>query len=420
MIILARSRYIFAWPKKVFTLQSELSSPSGILPLLTRAHAMSSRLFLLWLILFVPASCGQEYLLIHHEAVQGAVAHLRPEDVFGQWPDPGPVAVAHPDAATFFEALQDSHDFNGTVLIAQGDRVIHSGAYGEARLEGDTLSLATPFQLASVSKMFTAVAIMQLAEAGKLAYDDPVQRYLPTFPYPDLSLRHLLQHRSGLARYMALADSHWDRNQVLRAGDVAGLFAAHGPDLWFEPGTDFNYSNSNYALLAAVVEAVAEQPFDQYLAEQVFGPLGMAQAGLYAEPPPEAATGYKRYRRGYWPAGHDYLDGVWGDKGVYASVEDLYRFERAFFGGRLLSAATLETALDPGEPAHPYGFGWRLRADRPEIVYHFGWWRGYRTCFIKDRERDITLLLLSNRDHLRHNLDFWYIFDQISYWIFPI
>lgn len=319
---------------------------------------------------------------------------------------------------SLFQRFQTTMGFNGTVLIAEKGEVIHTGAYGLAHFRNkDSLNVNSNFQLASVSKMFTATAIMMLYEEGLLHPDDFVCEYLPEFPYDNISIRHLLNHRSGLCRYMALADEHWEDSRPLSNKDVLCLFEDHQPELWFIPGSKFNYINTNYALLALIVEEISGQTFDTFMKEKVFEPLDMTHSLAYTELKKQTihkqAFGYKGGRRRRIPVGHDYLDGVMGDKGIYSNVIDLYKFDKALREGKIVSLSIQEEAYQKGSPelrTHNYGFGLRMKTRYPNIVYHFGWWRGFITCFIRDLKEDKTLIILCNRDRLRRSLDFWYIF----------
>ncbi len=317
-----------------------------------------------------------------------------------------------------FQRLQHNNGFSGTVLVAEQGKILHTAAYGLANLANkDSISIHSNFQLASVSKMFTATAIMMLYEAGRLDFDDAVCEYLAEFPYDDISIRHLLNHRSGLCRYMALADEHWDAQKPLSNRDVLCLFMEHRPNLWFSPGKKFNYINSNYALLALIVEEVSGQSFDQFLEKHIFEPLDMENTLAYTELTkpaiPNLARGYTRRWRRYIDVRPDYLDGVMGDKGVYSNILDLYRFDQALYTDRLMSRQTQKEAFKPGSPelqTHNYGFGYRMKTRYPDLVYHFGWWRGYISCFMRDLKQQKTLIILCNRDNLRRSLNFWEIF----------
>ncbi|RMG22158.1 MAG: class A beta-lactamase-related serine hydrolase [Bacteroidetes bacterium] len=317
-----------------------------------------------------------------------------------------------------FRKLQQTRGFSGTVLLAQKGKILHAGAYGYAHYHNkDSLSINHNFQLASVSKIFTATAVLMLYEAGKIELDEYVCHYLPEFPYDNITIRHLLNHRSGLCRYMALADQYWQQSTSLSNRDVLCLFAEHQPALWFTPGSKFNYINTNYALLATVVEEVSGEPFNEFLEKHIFRPLGMKHTIAYVHQRgpaiPLQAHGYKRGWKGYFPVGHDYIDGVLGDKGIYSNVMDLYRFDRALYEGKLIALATQQLAFAPGSPeliTHNYGFGYRMKTRYPRVVYHFGWWRGFVSCFIRDLEQQKTLIVLCNRDNLRKSISFWEIF----------
>ena len=310
-----------------------------------------------------------------------------------------------------FTTMQQTLGLNGAVLYAEGGQVLYEKAFGWRDLRRRKVPLHTTdtFQLASVSKMFTAEAVMLLQAQGKLSYDDPVDRYLPGFPYPGVTIRHLLNHRSGLSRYESLADEQWpDRSVPLHNEDMIRLFQKHRPDPYFEPDADFHYNNVNYALLASVVEHVSGQPFEDFMKENVFEPLGMhhsfiyslrgvGRLGLYVD---TGVQGYDLYRSGPQQVQEDYLNGVVGDKVMYSTVEDLYRFSVALENGLLLPDSLQREAFQPGSKewkhGDNYGFGWRMSERHPGTVYHFGWWKGYRSFFIIDRQHERVLIILTN------------------------
>jgi len=354
------------------------------------------------------------------EQLQSSLDPLQVSEIFPQLglPTSANMSKVHPSLDSMFRAYQQDRGFNGAVLLAERGQVIHSGAYGYRNLlRKDTLKLSTPFQLASVSKVYTATAILMLYEQGLLGLDDPVVMHLPTFPYPAITIRHLLCHRSGLSRYMGLGDQYWDKKKYMRNEDVLQLLVTHHPILWAKPGKKFNYINTNYAMLALLVERVSGLSFDTYLKERIFEPLGLHETYVCTyqdrKEMEQVAIGYNRVRRRPRDAQGDYIDGVFGDKGVYASAQDLFRFEQALSQGAIISPASLLLAYQPGSPERKinnYGFGWRMRSYYPDLVYHFGWWRGYRSCLIRDLQAERTLIILSNQDSPRHAIPYWSVF----------
>ncbi|MEM6262119.1 MAG: serine hydrolase domain-containing protein [Bacteroidota bacterium] len=317
--------------------------------------------------------------------------------------------IRHPQIDSILNRWQKSRRFSGSVLVSYQSKLQHAAGYGYAHKGKSPIpnSPNTPFELASVSKMFTAAAVMLLHQQGKLAYDSTVQQYLPEFPYPDITVRHLLNHRSGLCRYMAIAGEHWPEDQFLTPEDVVCLFATYKPDLFFRPGRRFNYINSNYVVLSALVERVSGQRFPEYMWKHIFEPLGMNHSFVrdpraeYDELVP--ATGYRRRGRRFRPIPAGPLDGAYGDKGIYSTVADLYQFDRALYQQVLFHDTTLQEAFSPGSPelrTHNYGFGWRMKTWFPDMYYHFGWWGGFRSAFIRDVDQMTTVIILSNQDNL--------------------
>ena len=316
-------------------------------------------------------------------------------------------------AERFFTELNKTLGLNGTVLYAEGGRVLYRNAFGWRRLtqRKEPIQIDDQFQLASVSKMFTAEAIMLLHAQGKLDYDDTLQKYIPEFPYQGITIRHLLNHRSGLSRYETLADEHWpDRGIPMNNEDVIDLFCQYKPEPYNKPNVTFHYTNVNYALLASVVERITGKHFEDFMKHQVFEPLGMDHSYIYSLRGVDriktyvetTVQGHDLFRNGARRAQEDYLNGVAGDKVMFSTVDDLYRFSVAIENNAFLPEDIQQEAFVPGSSewkrGENYGFGWRMSEKHPNILFHFGWWKGYRSFFIRCPEKGRTLIVLTNTD----------------------
>ena len=181
-----------------------------------------------------------------------------------------------------FNNLRRKVGFNGTVLYAEQGRIIYNKAWGfrNLRKRCDSLQVEDKFQLSSVSKMFTAEAVMILKNEGKIDYDVDIREYIPEFPYEGITTRLLLNHRSGLSRYESLADAKWpDRKRPFLNEDMIKYYAKYQPTPYFKPNNGFNYSNVNYALLASIVERVSGMSFAEFMRVRIFEPLGMNEIG---------------------------------------------------------------------------------------------------------------------------------------------
>ncbi len=334
-----------------------------------------------------------------------------------------------------FSRLQKLTGFNGTVLFAENGRLVYEKAFGfaDVRRHRDSLTVDSQFQLASVSKMFTAAAIMLLHHNGMLQYDDDVRKYIPEWPYEGISIRQLLHHRSGISRYETLAHEKWaDKTIPLLNDDMIRLYVEYQPAPYFKPDNGFHYCNVNYALLASVVERVSHQHFEDFMQERIFKPLGMTHSLIYSmrndttvsDFVPVGVPGYDFRGRRVIKVRNDYLNGVLGDKMMYSTVHDMYLFSLALDYGLLLPKDELKEAFEPGSPRHRrrpdnYGFGWRIKGGADSAVYHYGWWKGFRTFFIRDMAQHKTLIVLTNKDKGPGSDHFWNIINDNRYSLPP-
>ena len=361
-------------------------------------------LFALGLTVLLLASCGRRH---HHPDivlnVDSLFVDLRKAKVEQR--------TAIVDKA--FNEMRKTQGLNGVVLYAEGGEVIYNKAFGWRNLvrPKDSLRVDDQFQLASVSKMFTAEAIMLLHSQGKLNYDDPITKYIPEFPYQGITIRNLLNHRSGLSRYETLADEQWpDRGVPLRNEDVIRLYAEHRPDPYNLPDVTFHYTNVNYVLLATIVERVSGQHFEDFMHDNIFVPLGMDHSYIYSLRDVDRlktyvetdVQGHDILGKGARRAQEDYLNGVVGDKVMFSTVDDLYKFHLALQYNTFLPDSIQQEAFIPGSPTwkrgENYGFGWRMNNKHPGVVFHLGWWKGYRTYFVRDLAKDRVLIMLTNTD----------------------
>jgi CubicO group peptidase (beta-lactamase class C family) len=310
---------------------------------------------------------------------------------------------------TFFKKLQQTMGFNGAVLIAQYGKIIYKKSFGYANYFTKTpINTHTHFQLASVSKQFTAVAIMQLKEKNLLNYDDPIYKHIPGFPYDSsLTIRSLLTHRSGLSDYAYNMDKIYDKKIPLTNQKVVEMMIRLKPHIDYRPNAKFSYNNTNYMLLAYIVEKLSGQNFREYLKKNVFEPAGMVETFVYDPMHPEmlktAATGYVPRRGGPVVSDFNHLDGVTGDKGIYSTVEDLHHWDMALNEEKLVSFQTLEEAFTP-QHTQPkvlpknYGFGWRLtQLDTGDwLTYHTGWWHGFKNYYLHNPKDNSAIIILGN------------------------
>lgn len=322
-----------------------------------------------------------------------------------------------------FTRLQKTNGLNGNVLYAEKGRIIFKKSYGYRDIpkQKDPLQITDAFQLASVSKMFAAMSIMILKERGQVEYDRDIREYLPEFPYKGITVRMLMIHRAGMPNYMSLADEMWiDKTQPLDNSDMLELLFEFEPRPYFSPNNGFSYSNTNYALLANIVEDVSGKYFDVFVKEEIFDPLQMDNSFVYnlrgvqvlPEYVEKGVPGYYHRGRKWIKMPNDYLNGVMGDKNVYTTVEDLFKFNEGLDQFTLVKKETLKEAFTRGSPkrranSDNYGFGWRIKGDLPNTVYHFGWWKGFRTFYIRDMKHQKTLIVLTNKDKGPGSTNLW-------------
>ncbi|WP_226467426.1 serine hydrolase domain-containing protein [Luteimonas panaciterrae] len=289
---------------------------------------------------------------------------------------------------------------DGTPLVRRG--------YGLADLEARVaVTPHTNFRLASVTKQFTATAILLLAEDGKLGLDDPVRKWLPSLPAAadPITLRHLLTHTSGLIDYEDVMAP--DAREQVHDIDVLHLLETQHK-LYFAPGTGYRYSNSGYALLALIVGKASGRGFSgdgfaSFLRERIFQPLGMTNTVAFE--PGISTVANRAY-------GYSHIDGTWqrtdqsstsavlGDGGVYSSIDDLAKWDAALYDDRLLSAASRKLAFashtKTDEPdVDGYGYGWRIHG---EVLWHSGETVGFRNVIVRWPQRHLTVILLTNRN----------------------
>ena len=297
--------------------------------------------------------------------------------------------------------------FNGTVLLAQKGSVVYQKAVGTNNaINGKPLSIESSFNLASISKQFMATMIMMLQEKGKLQYDDLVAKHLPTFPYNNITIRNLLNHTSGLSEYEILAIQKNNTLDTLNNDKMLALFAQYKPDLKFEPGTKWEYSNTAYVILGSIIVKEAGMPVESFFQQQIVQPLKLQNTYIHylnmkttEAPHPTRVFGMDRVNGQFVSNDLIRLDGVFGDGNVYSSAIDLLKWDQALYTNKLISADNLKQAftrvtLKDGTK-HDYGFGWVIN-QKDSIVSHTGGWVGFRNLIERHLENKLTAIVLSS------------------------
>lgn len=301
--------------------------------------------------------------------------------------------------------LNSTHRFNGTVLYAEKGKVLYKKAFGITDYRtNEPLTTHSSFNLASVTKQFVCMCIMMLKERGQLQYDDDCRKYIPELPYDNISIRNLMTHTSGIPEYFDVFQLYKSPLDTLTNEKLIQLYAKHKPVLDFATGTKWNYSNTNYLLLASIIERISKQPLDVFIKNNITVPLKMNDTYMYhvlmTSVPANHVygfeeTGEKRKLDDLTP-----FDGVVGDGNLYSSVEDLYKWDQSLYTEKLVKKATLAEALTPVKlkdgTTYPYGFGWGIDKDSLQQYSHSGGWAGFINIIYRDVKNKRAVIALSS------------------------
>lgn len=308
------------------------------------------------------------------------------------------------DIDDYFEVLFKDSKFNGVGLFYKDGKQF-AFAKGVKRFESksDSLDIDDQFQLASLSKPFTAYAILQLIERGLVKLDDSVTTFLPCTPYNNITVRHLLTHTSGIGYYAYVTDSLWGSPEnMMDNDDLITMMECKQIPNYFQPEQYFDYCNTNYTLLADIVESVTGVSFQEYMRTEVFSELDMSNSEIMdvnkLDPLAYEVHGHFPNRDSKRPS---YLDGIVGDKGVYSTVDDLLTFYLAMGTDDFVDPDLWAEATKPQERYAQnlyYGYGWRIKSlsSGDTIIYHNGWWRGFRSYFWMSKKEDKVCIILTN------------------------
>ncbi|WP_339926474.1 serine hydrolase domain-containing protein [uncultured Cyclobacterium sp.] len=319
---------------------------------------------------------------------------------------------------SLYTDLFNQNKFNGNVLIAEDGKILLKKSYGLADAETKVdLNENSIFELASVSKQFTAMGIVQLVKEGKINYGDDIRKYIPELSfYNKITIENLLYHTSGLPDYIDLADLYWDKEKIANNDDIVKLFELHKPELFFETNSDYEYSNTGYLLLATIIERTSDLNYQDYLKNKVFIPSNMkstlvlrkryepkemkniAIGYLYSDSlktkvKPDNLTDYKFVT---------YLDGVVGDGMVNSTTQDLYNWDRVLRNEKIINQTDKERIFQPYKffDSIPtgYGYGWYIIEDEKfgKYVKHSGGWPGYVAHIERHLDTDKTIIILQN------------------------
>lgn len=306
---------------------------------------------------------------------------------------------------TLFSKMYYLGQLNANILVVKGNDIVYKKSFGFADKQNKIyLNDSSLFQLASVSKVITSIGILKLLENGRLDIDTKVDKIIPDFPYKKITVRHLLSHRSGLPNYTYFLYKYPDfiRKSVLSNYDILESIKKYKPQLYFSPNFRFNYCNTNYAILAIIIEKISGLQYSEFLQQEIFKPIGMNQTKTVFNVDSSSVLLTKGYTMNYQKVENDKFDGVIGDKGIISTTNDLMLLSLSLYQGKILSFHTQQMAYQPHSKEQKlsnYGLGWRMKnIDNSEKeVFHNGWWHGYRTAFHRRLKDSTTIIVLSNR-----------------------
>mgnify|MGYP005859885959 CR=1 FL=1 len=305
----------------------------------------------------------------------------------------------------FYNKNFASPTFSGSFLVAKNGTILYEKYEGFAnRNQKSKIEQNTALHVASVSKVMTSAAVLRLVSEGKIDLDEKVHIYLADFPYQDITVRNLLNHRSGLLPYKRFNEfvRGWNYKKVLSNQDVLDFYKNFKFRPIYKRDTKFNYNNSNYALLALIVEQVTHKPFQTAMQELVFSPLDMQDSFIidFLSQKDSVSQSYKANGQNY---GWDQFDAIYGDKNLYTTPRDLLKFDIATYSNEFLPKILKEEMLKgyshEEKGINNYGLGMRMKnfETGQNIHYHNGWWHGNTSSYVTLKKDTVTIIALSNR-----------------------
>jgi CubicO group peptidase (beta-lactamase class C family) len=294
--------------------------------------------------------------------------------------------------------------FNGAVLVAKNGTIVYERYVGfqEPRTKKDSIRPETPFQIASSGKTLTAAAVLKLAQEGALNLEDSVKKFFPGFPYAGITVKMLLNHRSGLPNYLYYMEKMgWDRKKPATNTDVLNTLISWHPPKAYTAGMRFNYCNTNYVLLALIVEKVSGMAFPDYMKQHFFDPLGMSNSFVHHVNNREPVLMSFQPNNALWTL--DFSDGPYGDKNIFVTPRDLLKWDQALYQNSILDKEMLDSAYQPYSNERPgihnYGLGWRmlLLPNNKKVVYHNGHWHGFNSAFARLTDENATVIIITNK-----------------------
>ncbi|MFT3980682.1 MAG: serine hydrolase domain-containing protein [Ferruginibacter sp.] len=325
-------------------------------------------------------------------------------------PAPGEITAAekarlHNACQLWYDTMLARTSFNGGMVVAKKGNIIFEKYKGSNPLGSkDSVNENTAFHIASVSKTITATCVLKLWQDSLLNIDDQFSKYFPEFNYPGVTIRSMLNHRSGLPNYVHFIDKvGWKDSTHISNRNVLNILIQKKNELENigTPNTRFSYCNSNYALLALLIEKVTGKSYPDYVQQHIFTPLGMNNSFVYT-----AASSAKASKNYDWRGKENQntnLDDIYGDKNIYSTPRDLLTWDRALSADLICNKQIMEQAYTPYSNEKPgvknYGLGWRMNIypNGKKVIFHNGWWHGNNAAFIRLIDQDATIIVLGNR-----------------------
>lgn len=310
--------------------------------------------------------------------------------------------------ASYYTRIWEGNDLWGGILVAKGDDILFEKYRGYTQpYSKKPVTENTPLHVASVSKTLTTMAVLKLIEAKKVRFEDPLTKFFPGFPYPEVTVFSLLSQRSGLPKYEYFIDKIKPQpaalaKKFLTNRDVLDLLIRYKPELARKTNTGFMYCNTNFALLALIVEQKTGRRFPEAMQEMIFKPLKMKHTFIFQEK--DTATAARSfYARGPVAFRFDKLDLIYGDKNVFTTPRDLLNFSKALYSANFLKNNLVAKAFDPYSNEKPgvnnYGLGFRMKLyeNGEKLTYHNGWWHGSNAVFVHLLKSKTTIIAIGNK-----------------------